>query len=262
MRASMQHPDVSRPQRGDFPNRFLRMTPTRSAVCGRFGRPTPRTMGAWLFYVSLGQPFRIKSDTGPARSCSIALVEPWTVHQVSTEDSDIAMLMIEPESVDGDRIFRPWFATPSRMAGTHLSMLRAFSSPPAEWIDFDLQFFGSALPERALDPRIRKVVDMIYERNDSDLSIDMCAAHVCLSPSRLMHLFQDQLGTSFRRFRGWRRARSLLHKMGKSPALVQVALDMGYSDSTHLSKSTRSWYGYTPTTMFRGSRQFSVIATM
>jgi AraC-like DNA-binding protein len=47
--------------------------------------------------------------------------------------------------------------------------------------------------------------------------------------------------------------------MGGRANLVDVALDAGYADSTHFSRAVRKCYGYTPSTMFDGSRGLSVI---
>lgn len=246
---------------GIAPNRFLRVTPSRIAVCGRFGRPTVRTMGAWLFYLSLGRPFELRIQGKAPMRRMLALVEPWTAHRVATEDADLAMVMVEPESVDGASMFGALMSTPKLTAATAARLWQGFQHDSSQWTDFDRQFFGLPLPSRRLDTRLNRAIDYLARRNETSLSVHECAGQACLSASRLMHLFDEQLGTTFRRFRGWKRARGLLCHMGGAPRMSEIALEAGYTDSTQLSRSIRACYGYTPTAMFQGSRRFSVIAT-
>ncbi|HWV08043.1 MAG TPA: hypothetical protein VN156_00780, partial [Pseudomonas sp.] len=60
-------------------------------------------------------------------------------------------------------------------------------------------------------------------------------------------------------FRTWRRARSLLHYVDRSHNLAQVALDIGYPDSTHFSHSIRQTYGLKPRDIFAGSRKLRLL---
>ena len=255
----MQSPIAFAPSVSSFP-RILRVTETRIAICGRFGRPAPRTMGAWLFYMSLRSPFEIQIGDGGRVHRKFALVKPWTSHHVSTPDSDIAMLIVEPESVDSAQMIAQLMRTPELQAATAARIRDAFQRPPSEWHSFDTQYFGSQLPSLTLDRRLRHAIDDVCQRKGSACTISECAANARISSSRLMHLFDEQLGIPFRRFRNWKRARSILTRFSKAPRLIEVALDAGYCDSSHFGQQVRSCYGYTPTVMFNGSRQFSVIA--
>ena len=51
-----------------------------------------------------------------------------------------------------------------------------------------------------------------------------CAAQVGLSFSRFLHLFKAEVGTPFRSFRTWKRARSLLHYVNREANLARVTL--------------------------------------
>jgi AraC-like DNA-binding protein len=85
-----------------------------------------------------------------------------------------------------------------------------------------------------------------------------CAASVNLSPSRLLHLFKEQTGVSFRAFRAWKRARHLLHFVNEDINLAHLAQDIGYPDSTHFSHSIRRFYGLQPRAIFSGSRDLAI----
>ncbi|WP_162851154.1 helix-turn-helix domain-containing protein [Panacagrimonas perspica] len=135
-----------------------------------------------------------------------------------------------------------------------------FRNNPSAAADFDVHFFGGALPCRRLDHRVRRVIDLIAAPETSRLSAEQYASQVFLSSSRFMHLFSEQTQTTFRRFRSWKRARRFLTMLTGQPRLVDVALDAGYADSTHLSRCVRSCYGYTPAVMCGASRALAVVA--
>jgi AraC-like DNA-binding protein len=79
-----------------------------------------------------------------------------------------------------------------------------------------------------------------------------------LSVSRFLHLFGRELGVPFRRFRAWKRARSLLAFMATRQNLAEFALRVGYPDSTHFSHSIRTVYGMCPREIFAHGKSISV----
>lgn len=240
--------------------RVMLITRDRIAFCGPFGRPSSRCLGSWTFYLSPDQPFQLHEEGGGARSTRFALVAPWVTHRVVPAGRDLAVLLIEPDSVDAEAMCIELMGSPEARRRSARKIREGFMRDPAHAMDFDGHFFGHALPRRGLDHRIRQVIDLIAAPQASNLSAEQCASQVFLSSSRFMHLFSEQTQTTFRRFRGWKRARRFLTMLTGDPKLVEVALDAGYADSTHLSRCVRSCYGYTPAEMCRASRVLSVVA--
>ena len=121
-------------------------------------------------------------------------------------------------------------------------------------------FFGAVLKPRTFDARIREVVDRI----NADLlpsprrpkAWTRRAVH--LSFSRFLHLFKQETGVTFRAFRAWKRARSLLRHVRQTTTLTDIALDTGYPDSTHFSHSIRQVYGLRPSDILAGSRRLAL----
>ena len=87
------------------------------------------------------------------------------------------------------------------------------------------------------------------------VSAEQCAAEVHLSFSRFLHLFKEQTGMTFRAFRAWKRARSLLRYVRESTSLTDIALTAGYPDSPNFSHSIRQFYGLKPSDIVAGSRR-------
>jgi AraC-like DNA-binding protein len=73
-------------------------------------------------------------------------------------------------------------------------------------------------------------------------------------------LFKDQTGVSFRNVRMWKRARRFLEWANQEGSLTDVALDLGYPDSSHFSHSIRRIYGLKPRSIRNGSRGLQVLS--
>lgn len=231
----------------------------RIAYWGGWGRPTMRTLGAWTFYLACDSPFELHIDGQETTRDTFALVAPWVAHRVVTNDRNLAHLLIEAESVDGAAFTSELMGTGMQRSRTEASIRHGFSLPPCSADAFDDQFFGKALPYRVLDARIRAVAQLFDGGNAINLSARECASMAGLSFFRFMHLFTAEMHVPFRRYRAWKRARRLLNMMGGHSNLLAIALDAGYADPTHLCRSVRKCYGYTPSAMFDGSRRVLVI---
>lgn len=240
--------------------RLLLLTPSRLAYRGLFGSPGERRFGAWTFYVALQNPFEVSIDGGPAERSSFALVPPYTAHRVTTTDLEMALVLVETESVDGEALKEQLFLGTAEREQCAAAIRSGFARPTARSEDFDLRFFGQRLPSRTLDSRVQRAIDRMCSQPAGRLSAEDCAALTGLSFSRFTHLFSEQTGTTFRRFRAWKRARGLMGMVGNNLNLLDVALSAGYADSTHFSHSIRQFYGLTPRDIFAFSRQLSVIS--
>jgi AraC-like DNA-binding protein len=260
---------VRRPGSAD---RVMLITPDRVFYVGLLGAPSSRNFGAISLYVGLESPVRIRLEGGEWQTGHVAVVQPYTTHQVACDARHIAVIHVEPESVDSAQLpallqqasglvadddFR------GRVRASHRALIRNGQQADAPLFDFDEQVFGQRLPARSVDPRIARVLERIRNDPSSPASAQDCAEQVHLSFSRFLHLFKSEVGTSFRSFRTWKRARSLLHYVvDQRTTLTDVALGAGYPDSTHFSHSIRQVYGLKPKDIFAGSRKLRVISPM
>lgn len=231
------------------------------------GAPSTRQFGSVVLYASLGKGIHVSIDGSAWQSGELAVVQPYVPHQVVSDDRTINVLKVEPETVDRAALPEILRAqgivdAPQALArirrqgqelslnGEHLDLLS---------VDFDETFLGQRLLRRRLDSRIAQILERI-KRNPSTLAVaEECAGEVGLSFSRFLHLFKEQTGASFRAFRSWKRARSLLHYVNRSANLTYIALDVGYPDATHFSHSIRRTYGLTPKDIFAGSRRLTIL---
>jgi transcriptional regulator GlxA family with amidase domain len=126
--------------------------------------------------------------------------------------------------------------------------------------EFDRLFFSEPLQVPARDARVQAVIERVKADPGSPAPALRCASDICLSESRFLHLFSQEAGVPFRRFKTWKRARAFLSYVTQDMTLTDVALDAGYPDATHFSHSIRQVYGLTPRSIFAGSRKLAVFA--
>lgn len=108
--------------------------------------------------------------------------------------------------------------------------------------------------QRLLDPRILSVCHFITDNLGKNHKISAIAAHIHMSPSRLAHLFVQQMGSSIVKWREKQRmikAQHLLHTSG-SP-IYHIARQLGYDDQLYFSRLFKRYTGLNPSE-YRNSR--------
>lgn len=67
-----------------------------------------------------------------------------------------------------------------------------------------------------------------------------------VSPSRLTHLFSEEIGIPFRRYVLWLRLRRAAEAASSAATLTDAAMVAGFADLPHLSRVCRSMFGVNP----------------
>jgi AraC-like DNA-binding protein len=245
--------------------RLMLISPERVFYAGLLGRPRRRLSGGFNFYASLQGSLTI-IEGGSERSGEVAVLPPYTTHSIASEFPSVICVVVEPETVEPGAMAalvsrlggsdRAVFAERARAAYHDLRQQQQCSGFTTA--EFDRLMFGEPVSERRIDTRIRRVAALLNDFSGSRMTAADCAATVNLSRSRLLHLFKDEIGVSFREFRAWKRARYLLNFVNEDLNLAHLAQDMGYPDSTHFSHSIRRFYGLQPRAIFSGSRDLAI----
>ena len=126
--------------------------------------------------------------------------------------------------------------------------------------DAVVRWFPESLGTPALDTRIGRIVAHIDHALPGAMKLEDIAAVVGLSPSRVMHLFRAETGTTVRQFILWRRLKSVLVTLAKGENLTHSAHVAGFSDSAHLTRTFVMMFGFSPTAILAGpvGAQFAV----
>ena len=242
--------------------RLMLISPERVLYAGLLGRPRQRISGGYNFYVALEGGLTIV-EAGSERRGEVAVLPPYAAHTITSEFPNVICVVVEPETVEPGamqqlvlRLGGADCAGHAERARAAYQILRRPRHEVPTTAEFDHLVFGERVPQRAIDPRIRRVAAWLGA--GGRITATDCAAMVKLSRSRFLHLFKQEIGVPFREFRAWKRARHLLHYVNEDLNLAHLAQDMGYPDSTHFSHSIRRFYGLQPRAIFSGSRDLLI----
>lgn len=244
----------------------LYLGPGRALYCGPIQRLETHVYGATVLHVGIYRPFRIRLAGGAWRAASCAIVPAGISHALDLAGGVHGKLFVEKDGADAPGLCRrfPHPETAARFFEDKEAIdcfRRIYEEDPGrgaveEWLDRLLR-----CPERQPwmpDARIRRVVELIGREPDRNFSQEELAARIGLSPSRFLHLFRQQTGLPYRRFRQWKRMMSAFALLHSTDSLTRAALDAGYADATHFSHSFRATFGVNPAPVFRTLGRFEM----
>jgi AraC family transcriptional regulator len=105
---------------------------------------------------------------------------------------------------------------------------------------------GGVPPSVVSDERILRAVRYIHTHLDASLTLSAVASEACLSPSRFRHLFVEQTGMGLRPYILWRRMLRVWELLMAGGSLSAAAHEAGFADAAHLSRTSRSMFGFPP----------------
>jgi AraC-like DNA-binding protein len=196
--------------------------------------------------------FRISGDAGVSQG-PVTLVDADVRHKLEAHGR-AAFLFIEPESRAG-RALRTRHATSSgivTLPGQEFGDERAAidrlwneaASPNemrAEGRRMTERLTGAETPR--IDARVERIIAAIDEQPPGPVSFAAASAGVFLSPSRLRHLFAEQVGLPFKTYVLWRRVMKAVDALGEGAAITEAAHGAGFADGAHFSRTFRRTFG-------------------
>ena len=105
---------------------------------------------------------------------------------------------------------------------------------------------GGVEPSVVVDDRILRAVAHIRAHLDATLTLEAVAGVACLSPGRFRHLFVEQTGMALRPYILWRRFIRAWELLMTGASLSAAAHAAGFADAAHLSRTSRSMFGFPP----------------
>lgn len=166
-----------------------------------------------------------------------------------------AFLFVEPESAAGIAIAASLFrgnalaSIPTERIAPHIEALAAWpSGAPAEG---GLAGIGRAIIDSLacacaaapIDPRVRAMMAYARDNLEGAVSLSEAVADIGLSPSRLRHLFVEQVGLPFKTWLLWIRIEKAVEAYAAGSSLTEAAHDAGFADSAHFSRTFRRTFG-------------------
>ena len=265
----MRVPPAS-PSLSAVPLGHLSTTAARVAYHGLLGQPDWRMLGSHTLYACVDAPLRLSlRDAAGSVSAHTVWVPPQVPHRIAaaSESATFLCVMVEPESVLPSELSWPAGEPPGDPAQWLVRAAQVCAAldaqPDGLALDdaaLDVLMFGAVLPSRMLDGRIAAVVARMALEPAEVADAAKAAAGCGLSVSRFLHLFKAELGVSWRTFRAWKRARSLLPCVRSGDNLTAIALALGYPDASHFSHTIRQVTGFRPSEIVAGARSVRVMS--
>ncbi|MCI3130917.1 helix-turn-helix domain-containing protein [Phenylobacterium aquaticum] len=130
---------------------------------------------------------------------------------------------------------------------------------PARWADRlrgpdpgrSLAAASAACEPRRLDPRLAAALQDLRGLTEVDSDLGDVARRVGLSPARLRALTRAELGAPLAHWRAWLRLERAIGALRRGDSLAAAAVQAGFSDQAHLSRTMRRFFGITPQTASR-----------
>lgn len=215
-----------------------------------------------LIICLIGEMHYRLDDDGPLHSCTSLLLPPGLNIEVDTRKAVIADCFLEVLGRDhavlrqgAVEILQGLYRDIPRQEqlASLLSQLHR-EAPPAHSFFGQLDpLFETGLAETGFhaDPRIERVIERIKRSPRECLSVDVMAAEVGLSPSRLLALFKAHVGVPIRRYRLWRRLYQSTLRLSAGCSLTEAAMEAGFADSPHFSRTYLDMIGMQPSLLTR-----------
>ncbi|MBD1910756.1 MULTISPECIES: AraC family ligand binding domain-containing protein [unclassified Leptolyngbya] len=238
--------------------------------------------GYALGVIERGQEgFQYRGASYVAPAGSIALIHPGEVHTGhAAEASGWTYRMFYPDAsvlgevanqLAGHPVTLPYFPNPvihdpvlvRELSGVHQALEQGASQLEWEsrllWVLAQLiARYGSDRPiPRSISPdpqRMAQVRDYLATHLNESVSLDDLAAFAQMQPFRLLRTFRAQFGLPPHAYQNQLRLYYAKRLIAHGVPLVQVAIDSGFTDQSHLNRHFKRIFGVTPGQYQRGCK--------
>ena len=210
-------------------------------------------------------PYLWKDNHGCWIEKNVLLVAPNHSHECNANGRKVVIISIDNESLLGEFVKERHLKTEPIIDFS--STNRAFDFPKLvkllannQWheihqiIENIFGFKPSVPVSIKKDERIVKVLDHIKNNIDSDINTEVLMDVSCLSESRLLHLFKNQMGLPIRNYILWCRIKIAFNKIVEGNSLTKAAYQAGFSDQAHLTRNFVKTFGASPSSLLKNSK--------
>lgn len=233
---------------------LLAPAPGMVAYLGPAGPTDEHAHHAIQIAVGVDAPVVVRTSDRPRAmwACVVGQDQP---HSLSCDGGAI-LVFVDAASAAGRRLST---ADPRGLTARLCAIVRPPSDAqplhdPTTAVDRLLRALGCE--HKPDDPPARAVasaLDYVDTALGSGASITLqdAARRGAISPSYLTHQFTREVGIPFRRYVLWRRLVCAIEHIAAGANLTRAAAAGGFSDSAHLSRTFRSSFGLSPSTLLR-----------
>lgn len=247
-RRAETHPDTSD---GLLP--IWHLDAGRALFIGPLGHNAPHAHSVPVYLAGLYAPLRLRIADRAWTQARTAVVPAGVPYEFDVAGQPLAVLYLEPREA-GAGALAPLVRDAHEEAGAllgrdgELALIRELYEARAGrlWADVALDSllaFSKPRARRTLDPRIARAVTALSADLESPAPVAHAARAAGLSPSRFQHLFADEVGVPYRRFRIWQRLRRAIGDIAAGSRFTDAAHRAGFFDQAHFARAFRQTFG-------------------
>ena len=205
--------------------------------------------------------FRRESDIEwtPYAAC---VIPPSLPHAFDGTGCTVAHVFVDPETLEGHNLrprldrtaIAPLDDDDAREAAELLRNAWATSHECARLVpaarEVARRIAGTDAERVTTDPRVLGAVELIRARLGGRIVLTDIARDLNISPSRLRHLFAEEIGLPFRTYVLWQRLQRVFQR-AENETLTEAALAAGFADAAHMTRTFRRMLGLAPSAFER-----------
>lgn len=226
----------------------LSLMPGAALFRGNGGDAAGHVHYAIQIVIALDGEVEVVTDRGT--TCGpIALVPSGVRHTLDAEPAPVLLALVEPLGPRG-RDLSAHLDAADALALREAAAGSWDEGDPAVALDAVLSALGvtpRCAPTERSDSLERALAAIDVSGGDVSLADAAAAAH--LSPSRFSHVFSDEVGITFARYRLWVRLARAAGAVADGASLTRAAADAGFSDSAHFSRTFSRTIGLPPSAL-------------
>jgi AraC-like DNA-binding protein len=235
---------------------------------GSVGRAAEHAHHAIQIIVADG-PLVLQDGAGRRHRSASAIIPANAPHTIAKGNSHAAMLYLDPESAASRALDRrasgdtalsvcTWIDGARELTPALLPSVQAVDKPE-RLVDRILAALGvdaNTVPGAAMHPALERALLLLPTILDGPVRMATVAAETGISASRLRHLFVAELGLPFRRYVLWLRLQRAAQAVFDGASLTDAAHAAGFTDSAHLTHTTRRMFGLPPSQLAKAVTPF------
>jgi AraC-like DNA-binding protein len=114
--------------------------------------------------------------------------------------------------------------------------------------------FRRTTPFLYKDNRIQDVIEFISNNISQKINSETLTEVACLSESRLLHLFKEEMGLPIRNYILWLRLQIVIELILDGNSLTTASYQAGFSDQAHMTRTFRNMIGVPPSLISKNSK--------
>lgn len=201
-------------------------------------------------FLSMDEPLRVTVD-GECVSGKCIIINKNVRHVFSSDNRVQLSVLIEPSSSFAKELIKKihgnyWICDSEIECIQQKAAALMNTNDKQQYISFMQDFaehLGIKRNVKALDKRIIELLEILQNCDCQDHTIESLAKRVCLSPSRLSHLFREQVGVPLKSYILFHQLEIAFTALLNGSNVTDAAMLAGFNTPSHFAATVKKWMG-------------------